>query len=396
MSVTIYWDGANAATSEIGIFKTVFPAGTQTFLLDAAAAPYSLEDLVITSSKIIYNTDSGTGTNYIRQCNLDGSGDALIATIASSDIRDMVLMPDGLHILVCDNANGLILKVTIADGTTTTCSSAVAHPIGLCFDSSGRLFTFSSGGSLTTPTTLRQLDPVTGALLASSATFNTLVGDGLCFEAGSGLLWAVMNGAGNTGIQAFDPATTAASGSRILNASGTQMDSLTAPGDGNLYIADFTNPTIGIWKYSIAGGSFTGVGTDAFTVDGLASFAPIALSISCNNPGAATIGEPYSANPTASGGTAPYTYSITSGTLPPGLVLNASTGAIIGLPRNSGTYAFTITVTDANSTTASVACSIGAGLPGTVSAPLNSSFLLKKLTVAMKPDKHLPVRGAAQ
>jgi hypothetical protein len=45
-----------------------------------------------------------------------------------------------------------------------------------------------------------------------------------------------------------------------------------------------------------------------------------------------TVGTAYSATLVATGGTAPYTWSLTSGTLPAGLSLNTSTGAITGTP----------------------------------------------------------------
>src|SRR6476619_6604519 len=43
-------------------------------------------------------------------------------------------------------------------------------------------------------------------------------------------------------------------------------------------------------------------------------------------------GKAYSAMLAASGGTAPMTWTLTSGTLPAGLALNAQTGAITGTP----------------------------------------------------------------
>jgi hypothetical protein len=45
-----------------------------------------------------------------------------------------------------------------------------------------------------------------------------------------------------------------------------------------------------------------------------------------------TVGTAYSATLTATGGTAPYTFSISAGTLPAGLSLNSSTGVISGTP----------------------------------------------------------------
>jgi len=49
----------------------------------------------------------------------------------------------------------------------------------------------------------------------------------------------------------------------------------------------------------------------------------------------------------ATGGTGVYTWSISTGTLPPGLSLNAQAGIISGTPTQLGNYPFTVKVTDA-------------------------------------------------
>ncbi|MGI4759649.1 MAG: putative Ig domain-containing protein [Janthinobacterium lividum] len=54
----------------------------------------------------------------------------------------------------------------------------------------------------------------------------------------------------------------------------------------------------------------------------------------------------YSQTLSASGGTAPYSYSITAGALPAGL--NLSNGTIAGTPTANGTFTFTVTATDAS------------------------------------------------
>jgi Putative Ig domain len=61
----------------------------------------------------------------------------------------------------------------------------------------------------------------------------------------------------------------------------------------------------------------------------------------------ATPGVLYTQQLTVAGGTAPVSYSVTSGSLPPGLVLNATTGLISGTTSSTGTYTFTVTATDA-------------------------------------------------
>jgi len=61
---------------------------------------------------------------------------------------------------------------------------------------------------------------------------------------------------------------------------------------------------------------------------------------------AGTVGVPYSQTITASGGTAPYTFTVSSGALPAGLTLNPQTGALSGTPTSQSTSNFTIAVKD--------------------------------------------------
>lgn len=56
----------------------------------------------------------------------------------------------------------------------------------------------------------------------------------------------------------------------------------------------------------------------------------------------ATIGQAYSFTPTRTGGTAPFTYSMLTGTLPAGITLNTSTGVISGTPTTSGVTALLV------------------------------------------------------
>jgi len=61
-----------------------------------------------------------------------------------------------------------------------------------------------------------------------------------------------------------------------------------------------------------------------------------------------TVGVPYSATLAASGGAPPYTWSISSGSLPAGLSLNSSTGGIDGTPATVGTFTFTVQASDSS------------------------------------------------
>ncbi|WP_408663715.1 putative Ig domain-containing protein [Jatrophihabitans sp.] len=82
-----------------------------------------------------------------------------------------------------------------------------------------------------------------------------------------------------------------------------------------------------------------------------------ASAVVVTNPGAqtGTVGVAKSLTMTASGGTAPYTWSATG--LPPGKTINASTGVISGAPTTAGSYTSTVTAKASTNATGSVSFS---------------------------------------
>jgi Putative Ig domain len=79
----------------------------------------------------------------------------------------------------------------------------------------------------------------------------------------------------------------------------------------------------------------------AFTVDVVA-----ALAVTTTSAPPATVGTSYSLPLSAEGGSGTHTWSIASGQLPPGLVLNSASGTISGSPRAAGVYQFRVRVSD--------------------------------------------------
>ena len=145
--------------------------------------------------------------------------------------------------------------------------------------------------------------------------------------------WSITSGTLPTGLS-------------LAPATGTISGTPTASGTSNLTfkVADSSSPAQ----------------TKAVTLSlVIASGTPAALTISATLP-SGTVNTGYSSTMTASGGTPAYTWSISSGSLPPGLSLAATSGTISGTPTASGTYNFTAAVSDNGSPvqTASASTSI--------------------------------------
>jgi hypothetical protein len=122
------------------------------------------------------------------------------------------------------------------------------------------------------------------------------------------------------------------------------------------------------------GTSFTVTVTDSETPTAKTATANLtitvnpAVSVTTTSLPAGVIGTGYNQTLTAAGGISPYTWAVTTGSLPAGLTLNAATGAISGTPSGTftGTANFTVTVTDNESPTKKTAT---ANLSLTMSAP---------------------------
>jgi large repetitive protein len=148
-------------------------------------------------------------------------------------------------------------------------------------------------------------------------------------------------------------------------------------------------------NFGVISGTPTTVGMSAFTVQAADSSNPAQtaqaalsitrtvgpLKITTTSLPAGTVGSPYSGFLQSSGGTPPVTWSVSVGSLPAGLTLTPSSGAISGTPSAAGTTNFTVTATDVSVPAQSVsqALSINIAPPGNNDAELSGqyAFLLK-------------------
>jgi hypothetical protein len=109
-----------------------------------------------------------------------------------------------------------------------------------------------------------------------------------------------------------------------------------------------TPTTAGAFSYTIL---VTDSGSPAQNATRLSSgaIAPAQVTLASTASVITAVGQSYSQTNVASGGTAPYTYSVSAGTLPAGTSLNTATGTVSGTPTTAGAFSYTIRASDSGS-----------------------------------------------
>ncbi|HXU21895.1 MAG TPA: putative Ig domain-containing protein, partial [Verrucomicrobiae bacterium] len=102
---------------------------------------------------------------------------------------------------------------------------------------------------------------------------------------------------------------------------------------------------------------------------------PPGLSITTTSLPPSTVDATYASAVATQGGVAPLAWSVISGALPPGVVLNPANGKITGIPTTAGTFSFTVQVKDSalpTSQTATQAFSVTIATPAPLSITTSS------------------------
>jgi hypothetical protein len=194
------------------------------------------------------------------------------------------------------------------------------------------------GGTTNAPTTVTQPYTITISLPTLSLTSGSLPGGvlGVAYSQG-----ATATGGYGIGTYTF----TLTSGSLPP---GLLLNSFS----GVIY---GTPTTVGSYNFSLQVTSQFGTYQNtAVTASGAFSIniSPPPLTITTSSLPAGTVGAAYSQALAVTGGTTPYTWRLTTGSLPGGLALAAS-GTISGTPTAAGTFTFQITVSDSEAQPAS-------------------------------------------
>jgi Putative Ig domain len=106
---------------------------------------------------------------------------------------------------------------------------------------------------------------------------------------------------------------------------------------------------------------------------------PLPLAIGGTALASGVMGTAYSASLSATGGTPGYTWSVVSGSLPGGLTLAAGTGAISGTPSASGTFSFTVQVSDSSNPVQTQTAAVSITVAPTPVAPVQLTIATSSL-----------------
>jgi uncharacterized protein YhjY with autotransporter beta-barrel domain len=259
------------------------------------------------------------------------------------------------YLPVADNGSAYSTTIAASGGSGTGYSYSLSSgslPSGLNWNGNGTISgTPTASGNYTFSVTATDSVGNTGTagylLAVSPGTTLTISPASLPAGTNGSFYWTSLSVAGGTTV-----------GYSFSISAGSLPSGIYFSSDGRL-----NGPLSAVGSYTFtvkATDSGNGVGTRTYT---LVVSPGNVLSVSPGSLPVGTNGTSYTAAVVASGGTGTgYTYSLTAGSLPPGLSAG-SNGAITGLPSTVGNYTFSVTATDSagNTGTGSYVLSVGPG-----------------------------------
>lgn len=288
-------------------------------------------------------TASGKGTFTVQAS--DGAGDLATETLALNINTNLTIYPVTPVEATTNEAYALQLISVNGTGTITWSVSSGALPAGMTLDSSKGLLSGTPTQSGTYTFTVKATDsastPATATLPLTLQVAPLTIATTTLPNGGVGTAYSQSISTAN-GTSPFTP--TLASGTlppgvTLSTSSGSVAGSLTG-----------TPTTAGTYTFTIQVADKNGqTATQQYTVT-ISNYAITTASLP-----AGTVGTGYYQTLAVSNGTSPYTFSVTQGSLPPGLNIGVSTdktsGVISGTPTTAGTYTFTVQVKDNNGLT---------------------------------------------
>lgn len=357
-TVSITVTNPTITVSANGVLSAV--AGTaysQTFTWDGGAAPYSgyqvnnlPAGVSITSSTANSVTVSGTPTQAgsftvqaVAADSSTGNGPFTVGQPFTLTVTSPTLAVTPPTLAPATAGTAYQQEVTTAGGVAPySYVLSGALPSGVSFDGSNGTFsgTPTQAGSFALTVTVSDSTTGTPGSIVQNYTLQ-VASPALSLTPAAGSLPATT--AGSTYQVAFAAGSGVAPYTFAVSAGSLPAGLVLDAASGRLA---GTPTAVGNFSFSITATDSTtgtpGTVTQAYTLN---VAAPV-LTLTPETLPAGLFANSYQQQLSTSGGTAPYSYAVTTGTLPGGLTLSAS-GALSGTPTAAGGFTFTVTATDA-------------------------------------------------
>ncbi|MGI5184730.1 putative Ig domain-containing protein [Dactylosporangium sp. CA-152071] len=247
------------------------------------------------------------------------------------------------------------------------------NPLGVAITPDGSKVLVSNRGAATLSVIATSTNTVTATVPVGSTPY------GVAISASGTTAYVACAGAGSVSVVNL---TTNTAGAPITVGAMPVGLSFT-PGGGTLVVTNAMSGTVSVVDTGTATVTSTvPVGAQPLYVTA-AYIEDQSLAVTTGSLPAPTVGTAYSGTPAVTGGTGPFTWAVSAGSLPAGLSLNASTGEVSGTPTAAGPASFTLQVTDSAGTTASKAYTFTVGQAAPPTPPPSPANLA--VTVAPPP-----------
>jgi len=335
-------------------------AYTQTFTASGGTGPYTFVETGTLPTGITWNAGTATLSGTATQ---GGSFPITIKVIDSSTGTGAPFSVTNSYTLTVNGPTITLTPATLTAGAIATTYTATfgasgatapytfsvttgALPAGLTLSSAGVLSgTPTAAGTFNFTVTAKDTNNFTGSMAytftINAPTVSLLPAAGTLNATGEAAFTQAFTASGGTSPYTYTETGALPAGITWNAATGTLSGTPTASGTFPISIKA-TDSSTG------TGAPFSSTNNYALTV------APPAITVAPATLSAGTVATAYSATITATGGVAPYTFSVTAGSLPAGLTL-ATSGALTGTPTAGGTFTLTVTAKDSDNFTASQA-----------------------------------------
>jgi sugar lactone lactonase YvrE len=345
-------DGSgNIYVAETGnnVVKEILEAGGYTKIVTLATGFSAPAGIAVDSAGDVFVAD--TGNNAVKEIvavnGIISSSPTINAIGAGLSAPGGVALDGMGNLYIADTGSGAVDEITAASGyaTQTQLAGNLGGPTGLAVDSSGNVYVGSPSSAQVVK--FDYADPPTLTFVAGAGSTSTPQSATVVNSGNADLTFAVPTTGYNPSVSAdFTLETNESTGTPCPILTPTSGAATLASGASCIDQLTFSPPTGGAVSGSLVmtdddlnvAGSTQTIQLNGNSI--VLTFAPATLV-------SGQVGVSYNQTLTVTGGTAPYSYQVTAGSLPAGLALN-SAGTLSGTPTAAGSFSFTATATDTN------------------------------------------------